>query len=62
MFHAGTSIKDNQVVTSGGRVYVVGRGKTTSSANRAAYEMVNNIGWKNEYHRDDIGHRAIDRE
>ena len=63
VFHAGTSIKDNQVVTSGGRVLcVVGRGKTTSSANRVAYEMVNNISWKNEYHRDDIGHRAIDRE
>ena len=63
VFHAGTSIKDNQVVTSGGRVLcVVGRGKNTSSANRIAYEMVNNISWKNEYHRDDIGHRAIDRE
>ena len=63
VFHAGTSIKDNQVVTSGGRVLcVVGRGKNTSSANRVAYEMVNNISWKNEYHRDDIGHRAIDRE
>ena len=63
VFHAGTSLKDNQVVTSGGRVLcVVGRGKTTSSANRIAYEMVNNISWKNEYHRDDIGHRAIDRE
>ena len=63
VFHAGTSLKDNQVVTSGGRVLcVVGRGKTTSSANRIAYETVNNISWKNEYHRDDIGHRAIDRE
>ncbi len=63
VFHAGTSIRDNQVVTSGGRVLcVVGRGKTTSSANRIAYEMVNSISWKNEYHRDDIGYRAIDRE
>ena len=63
IFHAGTTTKNKDIVTNGGRVLcVVGKGRSTHDANIIAYSMVNKIEWKNEYHRDDIGYRAISRE
>ena len=63
VFHAGTKIDDGAIVTSGGRVLcVVGLGDTVSSAQRTAYGAVDKISWVDEYHRDDIGYRAIARE
>ena len=63
VFHAGTTTKNKDIVTNGGRVLcVVGKGKSTQDANIIAYSMVNKIEWQNEYHRDDIGYRAILRE
>ena len=63
VFHAGTTTKNKDIVTNGGRVLcVVGKGKSTQDANIIAYSMVNKIDWQNEYHRDDIGYRAILRE
>ncbi len=63
VFHAGTSSKDHQIVTSGGRVLcVVGLGDSVSSAQALAYQRVKTISWDNVYYRDDIGHKAIARE
>ena len=63
IFHAGTTTKNKDIVTNGGRVLcVVGKGGSTHDANIIAYSMVNKIEWQNEYHRDDIGYRAISRE
>lgn len=63
VFHAGTALKDNQVVTSGGRVLcATALGDTVSEARKAAYEVVENIHWKDVYYRTDIAHRAIARE
>ncbi len=63
MFHAGTALSENDVVTSGGRVLcVVGLGKSVVEARDIAYAQVNDINWNNVYFRNDIGYRAIARE
>jgi phosphoribosylamine--glycine ligase len=63
VFHAGTAIRDGQVVTSGGRVLcVVGLGGTLQAACDNAYAEVRRIDWDNAFYRRDIGHRAIAHE
>ena len=63
IFHAGTAIKDDNVVTSGGRVLcVVGLGDTVAAARDAAYAQAERISWDDHFFRRDIGHRAIARE
>ena len=63
VFHAGTSLENGKVVTNGGRVLcVTALGKTVSEAQANAYRHVQEITWADEYHRTDIGYRAIARE
>jgi phosphoribosylamine--glycine ligase len=63
VFHAGTSLRGDDVVTSGGRVLcVVGLGDTVAAAAKQAYGSVDKLAWKDVYFRRDIGHRAIARE
>ncbi len=63
VFHAGTRLEGDEVVTSGGRVLcVVGVGASVTNAQARAYERIEHIGWRNRYFRKDIGHRAIARE
>ena len=63
VFHAGTTLKDNQVVTSGGRVLcVVARGASVRDAQATAYAAVERIQWNGAQYRKDIGYRAIARE
>ena len=63
VFHAGTGTVDGQVVTTGGRVLCVcALGATVGEAQRHAYEAVAGISWHGEFHRHDIGWRAIERE
>ena len=62
VFHAGTRLDGDNVVTSGGRVLcVVGLGDSVAAAKDAAYSDVERIHWDGEFHRNDIGHRAINR-
>ncbi len=62
VFHAGTAEKDGKVVTAGGRVLgVTAMGETLEKAVSAAYEVVSAVSFENEYHRPDIGHRAMKR-
>jgi len=62
VFHAGTRLKDGEVVTNGGRVLcVVGLGVDVAAAQRRAYEGVARVRWADHYFRRDIGHRAIGR-
>lgn len=62
VFHAGTKLDGDYVVTSGGRVLcVVGLGETIAEARDTAYADVARIHWDGEFHRNDIGHRAIRR-
>jgi phosphoribosylamine--glycine ligase len=63
VFHAGTRIEGQQVVTSGGRVLCVcALGDSVADAQRKAYAEVSGISWPGEFHRHDIGWRAIARE
>jgi phosphoribosylamine--glycine ligase len=63
VFHAGTSLQDDEVVTNGGRVLcVTALGDSVSAAQKRAYEVAGSINWKGVYMRRDIGHRAVARE
>jgi len=60
IFHAGTVMQDGNVVTMGGRVLCAcGMGDTLAEAQKAAYELVNKIQWKDVYYRKDIGFKAL---
>jgi phosphoribosylamine---glycine ligase len=60
VFHAGTRVEGDAVVTSGGRVLTVGAyGTSFESARNTAYQAVSQIAWRGEHHRHDIGHRAL---
>jgi len=60
VFHAGTTFKDGQIVTSGGRVLgVTARGDTIVEAIKTAYKAVDTIHWDGSHFRRDIGHRAV---
>jgi phosphoribosylamine--glycine ligase len=63
IFHAGTSLNDGNVVTSGGRVLcATALGQTVSEAQAQAYALLQTVHWEGEYHRTDIGYRAVARE
>jgi phosphoribosylamine--glycine ligase len=63
VFHAGTRLEGDRVLTAGGRVLcVTALGETVSGAQQRAYEAVRRIHWQDAYYRTDIGHRAIARE
>ncbi|GAB2497258.1 phosphoribosylamine--glycine ligase [Pseudoxanthomonas sangjuensis] len=63
VFHAGTKLENGNIVTSGGRVLCVcALGDSVADAQRKAYAEVAGISWHGEFHRHDIGWRAIARE
>ncbi|MCU1723951.1 phosphoribosylamine--glycine ligase [Pseudomonas sp. 5P_5.1_Bac1] len=63
VFHAGTALKDGQVVTSGGRVLcATALGDTVEAAQQQAYRLAAEIDWEGAFYRKDIGYRAIARE
>lgn len=63
VFHAGTRVEGGHVVTAGGRVLCVcALGDSVADAQRRAYAEVAGISWPGEFHRHDIGWRAIERE
>jgi phosphoribosylamine--glycine ligase len=63
VFHAGTRLEGEHVVTAGGRVLCVcALGDSVADAQRRAYAEVAGISWRGEFHRHDIGWRAIERE
>jgi phosphoribosylamine---glycine ligase len=56
VFHAGTQLRDNRVLTSGGRVLgVTALGATLGAAKRRAYDAVEKIEFDGDYFRRDIG-------
>lgn len=62
VFHAGTAIRNNQVVTNGGRVLnVVAQGDTVAAAIEKAYAAVRCIHFEGMQFRTDIAHRALAR-
>ncbi len=60
IFHAGTALRDGQLVTDGGRVLcVTALGDSIKLAQRRAYEIASAIRFEGVQYRRDIGFRAI---
>lgn len=60
VFHAGTAIRDDELVNTGGRTFtVVATADTLAQAKDDAYEFINTIEWPQGYYRSDIGWRAF---
>jgi phosphoribosylamine--glycine ligase len=63
IFHAGTALQADKVVTSGGRVLcATALGKTVGEAQQNAYALARKVSWSGSFYRTDIGYRAIARE
>ena len=63
IFHAGTALRDGELVANGGRVLnVTAMGKTVAEAQANAYAAVDRIDWPEGFCRRDIGWRAVERE
>jgi phosphoribosylamine--glycine ligase len=60
VFHAGTAMEGNDVVTAGGRVLcVTALGHNVRTAQKRAYDVAAQINFAGMQLRHDIGHRAI---
>lgn len=60
IFHAGTALKNGQLVANGGRVLnVTALGDTVKEAQARAYAAVARIDWPEGFCRKDIGWRAV---
>lgn len=60
VFHAGTSIRDGHIVSSGGRVLgVTARGPTLAEAREKAYSLVQKIDFPEAHYRSDIGVKGL---
>ena len=56
LFHAGTTIKDNRIITNGGRVLAVtSLSETIQNAVESSYENIKNIDFTGKKYRKDIG-------
>ena len=63
VFHAGTALNGNRVVTQGGRVLcATALGDNVQAAQQGAYALASKISWDGCFYRSDIGYRAIQRE
>ena len=62
VFHAGTELRDGQLLTSGGRVLCVTvLADSVRQAQPRAYELLQGIHFDGMQYRKDIGHRAVKR-
>jgi phosphoribosylamine--glycine ligase len=56
IFHSGTSLKDQDVVTNGGRVFAITSfGKTIEEAVSKSFKTADSIDYDKKYYRNDIG-------
>ena len=63
IFHAGSKNENGLTLTAGGRVLcATALGNSVQEAQKTAYALAEQITWLGEYHRNDIGWRAIERE
>lgn len=63
VFHAGTALKDGELVATGGRVLnATAVAPTVAEAQARAYALADQVKWQNGFCRRDIGWRAVERE
>ena len=55
VFHSGTKLLDNKLVTNGGRVIgITAKGKTVKEAGKKVYENIKKINFEGMHYRTDI--------
>ncbi len=60
IFHSGTTLKNEDVVTNGGRVFAVTSfGKTIEEAITKSFDTADSISYDGKYFRSDIGKDLI---
>ncbi len=60
VFHAGTRLKDGNILSNGGRVLcATSLGENLEEAQEKAYKLVNKVNWDGSYYRTDIGFKGI---
>ena len=61
IFHAGTKLKDNKIISNGGRVlnFVVNSSNFKDCRNQAI-NLIEKLNWHNGFFRKDIGFKVID--
>ncbi|WP_086930943.1 phosphoribosylamine--glycine ligase [Agarilytica rhodophyticola] len=63
IFHAGTTMQGQDVLTNGGRVLcATALGESVTQAQKRAYQLTQQISFEDIYYRRDIAYRAINRE
>jgi len=63
VFHSGTAVKDETIVTNGGRVLgVASLGKDLQEAQKNVYEAIKNVSFAGAHYRKDIGAKALNRK
>ena len=63
IFHAGTKIKDNKIVSSGGRVLnFSSSGNSFQKIRKKIIKLLNKLNWKSGFFRKDIGWKVIKNE
>ena len=60
LFHAGTKLQDDKILTSGGRVFcATALGKDLQEAQSKAYDLVESVSFNGAFYRKDIGNKGI---
>ena len=60
IFHAGTKLKNNKLVSNGGRVLnITSTGKIFKKIRKNIFKVIKKINWKHGFYRKDIGWRVI---
>ena len=61
IFHAGTKLKDNKILNSGGRVLnFVGVSNNLKKSRESLIKLINRLDWKDGFFRKDIAHKVIE--
>ena len=61
LFHAGTKLLNNSIVSNGGRVLnIVTRSQKFNDARELSLNLLRELNWENGFYRKDIGHKVID--
>ena len=62
MFHAGTKLLNNSIVSNGGRVLnIVTRSQKFNDARELSLNILKELNWENGFYRKDIGWKVIDK-
>ena len=62
IFHAGTKLKEDKILSNGGRVLnFVSISDNFNTARTKSLDLIEKLNWKNGFHRKDIGFKVIDK-